>query len=171
MSDSIRNIDSIGLQAGDLFNAAGFHTMNSLKKCVSEGGRTMSDITKALRVAAEATKNIAQFDNPDYRKRLVDRCVTIIYRARSAEAMDFAPAQYMCPLSLDWFYDPVITPSGYSYSRTWLVEHLKTSKTDPLSHDDISKATQMFIENHALRAAVEHNRIHMHRYHMDKIFS
>ncbi|CAB4406336.1 unnamed protein product [Rhizophagus irregularis] len=36
--------------------------------------------------------------------------VLIIQRVRSAEEFPFAPSNYMCPISLDWMEDPVVTP-------------------------------------------------------------
>ncbi len=35
--------------------------------------------------------------------------------------------------------DPVITKSGQSYERSWLLQHLKTSKTDPFSREKITE--------------------------------
>ena len=66
------------------------------------------------------------------------RCINVIYRARSSESADFVPHEYMCPLSLDWFEDPVVTASGHSYSRSWLSEHLDHSQSDPLTRMDLT---------------------------------
>ena len=88
------------------------------------------------------------------------RC--IIYRARSAQATDFVSDKYMCPITLDWFEDPVFVASGHSYSRHSIEGHLSRSALDPLTRMDISG--KPVYANHALRAAVEHYRLHYQRF-------
>lgn len=61
-------------------------------------------------------------------------------------------AAFTCPLTMEVFRDPVMTPSGLSYERSALVEHLKKVGTfDPITREAMT-ASQA-IPNVALRNA------------------
>lgn len=66
------------------------------------------------------------------------------------------PHEYMCPLSMDWLEDPVTAPSGYSYSRKWIEQHLRSMQTDPVTREPLSR--RKLYPNRALRDAVERAR-------------
>ncbi|BFZ62036.1 hypothetical protein YB2330_003115 [Saitoella coloradoensis] len=61
------------------------------------------------------------------------------------------PSQFIDPISFNFFTDPVITPSGHTYERATLMQHLKTSPTDPLSRKKLWP--EQLIPNIALRDA------------------
>lgn len=63
------------------------------------------------------------------------------------------PDYFICPISLGIFVDPVITPSGRSYERTSILQHLKHNPFDPLTREPliISKV----FDNLALRDACD----------------
>lgn len=63
------------------------------------------------------------------------------------------PDYFICPISLSMFADPVITPSGRSYERTAIVQHLKHSPFDPLTREPLI-ASKIF-DNLGLRDACE----------------
>lgn len=51
------------------------------------------------------------------------------------------PPDHLCdPISLNLFHDPVISPSGHSYERSWLFQHLEIKENDPLTRQKITKA-------------------------------
>jgi hypothetical protein len=86
-----------------------------------------------------------------------------IFRARSAEAIDYIPREFMCPLSLDWFLDPVTVASGQSYSRQNILEYMNNhSQLDPVTRMDLTD-TPMY-DNVALRNVVEYFRMQYQRY-------
>lgn len=61
-------------------------------------------------------------------------------------------AAFTCPLTMEVFRDPVMTPSGLSYERSALVEHLrKVGAFDPITREALT-ASQL-IPNIALRNA------------------
>ncbi|KAL0024280.1 hypothetical protein WJX79_002681 [Trebouxia sp. C0005] len=61
-------------------------------------------------------------------------------------------AAFTCPLTMEVFRDPVMTPSGLSYERSALVEHLKkVGAFDPITREAMT-ASQV-IPNVALRNA------------------
>eukprot|EP00798_Chlamydomonas_sp_ICE-L_P011732 gene11732-biopygen14937 len=93
---------------------------------------------------------------------LMSRCINVIYRIRSAQASDFVPSEYMCPLTLDWFIDPVVTASGHSYSRAAIEEWLTTSSADPLTRTNIGGAP--IYSNVAMKNALDHYRLHYQRF-------
>lgn len=63
------------------------------------------------------------------------------------------PEYLLDPISFNLFVDPVISPSGQSYERAWILQHLKTSKTDPFSRQRLTEND--LIPNLALRHAAE----------------
>lgn len=155
MSASICTIEGIGKQVVEVFEAAGYFTIQQLKEFNADDRR--------LWAAVEARKARVDHAYPDpYWRRLFTRCINIIYRARSAEATDFVPDEYMCPITLDWYLDPVVTASGISYSRHAIEEHLQNSQLDPATRMDLSG--NPLYANIALRHAVEHYRLHFQRF-------
>lgn len=42
------------------------------------------------------------------------------------------------PISFNLFMDPVVTPAGQTYERSWLLEHLKNGGKDPLTRKNLS---------------------------------
>jgi hypothetical protein len=155
MADNICLIKGIGNQAIRVFERAGY-------SCVKQLANFEGDDRK-LWSAIQSIKHESEQCFPDsYWRRLMTRCINIIYRARSAQATDFVPDEYMCPISLDWFEDPVVVASGHSYSRYYIEEHLKVSKLDPLTRMDISN--KPIYAKLALKSAVEHYRLHYQYY-------
>ncbi|GLC75485.1 hypothetical protein PLESTF_001642900 [Pleodorina starrii] len=65
-----------------------------------------------------------------------------------------APSQFTCPLTMEIFRDPVVVPSGRSYERSALLEHLKkVGRFDPITRQALSE--EQLIPNVSLRAAIE----------------
>ncbi|KAI5950361.1 hypothetical protein KGF54_005178 [Candida jiufengensis] len=53
---------------------------------------------------------------------------------------DEEPPDYLCdPISFNIFHDPVITPSGQSFERSWLFQHLSNNEYDPLTRQKLTK--------------------------------
>eukprot|EP00195_Chlamydomonas_chlamydogama_P008657 CAMPEP_0202892178 /NCGR_PEP_ID=MMETSP1392-20130828/1972_1 /ASSEMBLY_ACC=CAM_ASM_000868 /TAXON_ID=225041 /ORGANISM="Chlamydomonas chlamydogama, Strain SAG 11-48b" /LENGTH=261 /DNA_ID=CAMNT_0049576065 /DNA_START=372 /DNA_END=1154 /DNA_ORIENTATION=+ len=74
----------------------------------------------------------------------------------SAAKMDTpteVPSVFVCPLTMEVFREPALTPSGQSYERSVLMEHLKKCKWDPVTRKSMSEVDVM--PNHGLRAAVQ----------------
>lgn len=66
---------------------------------------------------------------------------------------DEAPDRFLDPISFNLFSDPVITPNGISYERSYLVTHLKEKGPfDPLTRQPL-KETQLY-PNLILKEAV-----------------
>ncbi|ODQ67156.1 U-box-domain-containing protein [Nadsonia fulvescens var. elongata DSM 6958] len=68
-------------------------------------------------------------------------------------ALEDAPDYLIDPISLDIFRDPVITRTGQTYERAWLLEHLATSKTDPMTRGPLYASD--LVPNIAIRNAAE----------------
>ncbi|GIL87982.1 hypothetical protein Vretimale_6359 [Volvox reticuliferus] len=65
-----------------------------------------------------------------------------------------APSQFTCPLTMEIFRDPVVVPSGRSYERSALLEHLKkVGRFDPITRQHLSE--EQLVPNVSLRAAIE----------------
>ncbi|KAF5953518.1 hypothetical protein HYC85_006374 [Camellia sinensis] len=70
------------------------------------------------------------------------------------------PDHLCCKISYDIFYDPVITPTGITYERAVIVDHLqKVGNFDPVTREpldqsqlipnlSIKEAVQAFLDNH-----------------------
>ena len=73
--------------------------------------------------------------------------------------MDDAPEYIVCPLSMDVYIEPVVTPNGYIYEKQFIIEWLQDHDTDPLDANiklkiedlepepDIEKAARLWREN------------------------
>ena len=90
---------------------------------------------------------------PAYWKGLFRRCCNIIRRVQDGEADDYVPDAFMCPLSHDWYEDPVVAPSGISYSRLEIEEYLSTKEEDPVTREPL--LAENLVPNRALRDATE----------------
>ena len=156
MAASIRTLEGVGPQAVEIFEAAGFRTIQHLREFNGDDRRLWAAIETRKSRPDQAHLPAA------FWRRLLTRCINIVYRARCAEATDFVPHEYMCPLTLDWFYDPVVVASGASYSRHAIEEHLKESPYDPLTRKDLTGLP--IYDNIALRHAVEQYRLHHQRF-------
>ena len=76
-------------------------------------------------------------------------------RAAQVDQVGEVPSAFTCPLTMEVFREPVLTPSGNSYERSALLEHLaKVGKWDPLSRVPMSESDVR--PNIALRNSTEH---------------
>ncbi|KAG5181789.1 hypothetical protein JKP88DRAFT_141148, partial [Tribonema minus] len=53
------------------------------------------------------------------------------------------PAHFLCPISLDWLVNPVITPSGITYSRAELELWVRENGTDPIARSCLISPLQL----------------------------
>jgi len=62
------------------------------------------------------------------------------------------PNHFCCPITLEIMTDPVIAPSGYTYERTAIEEHLKKNDIDPFTQEQMS--IEDLRPNRALKDAI-----------------
>ena len=61
--------------------------------------------------------------------------------------------EFLCPINLSLFYDPVITEDGQTYERYHIEKHFETKETAPLTNEKIGTMlipdlkTKRFIES------------------------
>ncbi|ODV68630.1 U-box-domain-containing protein [Hyphopichia burtonii NRRL Y-1933] len=67
--------------------------------------------------------------------------------------IDDHPDHLCDPISFTLFMDPVITPSGQSYEKSWLWNHLEKSQTDPFTRERLTK--KQCYPNLCLKSCVE----------------
>lgn len=84
----------------------------------------------------------------------------IFKKAAEADTPIDIPDHLCCKITLDIFRDPVITPSGFTYERAVILEHIhKVGQFDPITREGlyeyqlipnlaIKEAVQSFLENH-----------------------
>jgi hypothetical protein len=63
-----------------------------------------------------------------------------------------APKGFICPLTLDIMYDPVLDPEGNTYERRAIVEWLRHKRNSPVSRQPLND--KMLIPNNALRDTI-----------------
>jgi STIP1 family protein 1 len=64
------------------------------------------------------------------------------------------PDYLCCKITLDLFRDPVITPSGLTYERSVIMEHIsKVGKFDPITREALDE--DQLIPNLAIKEAVQ----------------
>jgi hypothetical protein len=150
-------MEGVGPITADVFEAAGYTTVWQVCNFFFDNRAAWNAQLRAAFEKLSATERFAGMDR-SYWERMRSRCTNIAYRARSANAANYVPHEFMCPLSLDWYDDPVITPSGHSYSREWILEHITRLPNDPVTGAPLT--AEMLYDNIALRAAVDHCRMH-----------
>ena len=64
----------------------------------------------------------------------------------------------MCPISLDWFTDPVVTPSGHTYERADLEEWIERHGTEPQTRETLT--IRQLYPNIGLLATQDYYRRH-----------
>ena len=72
--------------------------------------------------------------------------------SREIDVVD-EPEYLQCPIMLSLFKDPVCAPSGYTYERTAILEHLSHSGTDPMTRQPLQK--EQLLPNLCMRQAVQ----------------
>ncbi|XP_078434017.1 carboxyl terminus of HSC70-interacting protein [Wolffia australiana] len=90
----------------------------------------------------------------------LDDLAEVFQRASSADKLKEVPDYLCCRITLDILRDPVITPSGITYERAVLLDHLQTvGRFDPVTREAlepcqlvpnlaIKEAVQSFLEEH-----------------------
>ncbi|XP_008801578.1 E3 ubiquitin-protein ligase CHIP-like isoform X6 [Phoenix dactylifera] len=78
----------------------------------------------------------------------------VFCKAAQADMPTQVPDYLCCKITLDIFRDPVITPSGVTYERAVLLEHLKqVGKFDPVTREPLEQ--HQLVPNLALKEAVQ----------------
>ncbi|XP_048139174.1 E3 ubiquitin-protein ligase CHIP isoform X3 [Rhodamnia argentea] len=78
----------------------------------------------------------------------------VFQKAAEADTPAEVPDYLCCKITLDIYRDPVITPSGITYERAVLLEHLnKVGKFDPITHERLDPS--QLVPNLAIKAAVQ----------------
>lgn len=78
----------------------------------------------------------------------------VFNKAAEADTPTEVPDYLCCRITLDIFHDPVITPSGLTYERAVILEHLqKVGKFDPITREPLDPS--QLVPNLAIKEAVE----------------
>ncbi|KAA8550564.1 hypothetical protein F0562_002248 [Nyssa sinensis] len=78
----------------------------------------------------------------------------VFKKAAEADMPTEVPDYLCCKITLDFFHDPVITPSGVTYERPAILEHLqKVGKFDPITREPLNQ--YQLIPNLAIKEAVQ----------------
>ncbi|KAL3688290.1 hypothetical protein R1sor_014599 [Riccia sorocarpa] len=78
----------------------------------------------------------------------------VFNKASAPDHPSEVPDHLCCKITMDIFRDPVITPSGVTYERATLVEHLrKVGKFDPVTRTALT--TEQIVPNLAMKEAVQ----------------
>lgn len=87
-----------------------------------------------------------------YADKIQHTCSIFAKSSKTYEKKE-VPEYLLDPISFNLFMDPVISTSGQSYERSWILQHLKVSNTDPFSRLPLKK--EDLISNLQLKAASE----------------
>ncbi|XP_031490162.1 E3 ubiquitin-protein ligase CHIP [Nymphaea colorata] len=78
----------------------------------------------------------------------------VFRKAAEAKIPTEVPDYLCCKITLEIFRDPVITPSGVTYERAVIIEHLrKVGKFDPVTREPLDE--RQLVPNLALKKAVQ----------------
>lgn len=150
MGTLIKDIKNLGAgpKVAEAFSRIGICTVEQL---MSFDGRD-----RELYAAIESMREDSLLDAVHW-QRLFTRCVNLVFRLRNSLPTDDVPPSCMCPIDMDWFHDPVVTPAGHSYSRLAIERHLSIDQRDPVTRQPLKK--EMLLDNWALAHVVRDMRI------------
>jgi hypothetical protein len=157
MDALIESIWGIGPLATSVFNEAGLHTVRELT-AFDGHDLVLHEALRRIREADENRRAVIEA-NDIYWRKLYTRCVNVIIRLRNREEISvvIVPDAFMCIFTLDYFEDPVVTPSGHSYSRVPLARWLRENS----ERHPVCGTTLKMIDcyaNISLRQAIEHHK-------------
>lgn len=73
--------------------------------------------------------------------------------AAEADMHTEVPDYLCCRITLDILRDPIITPSGHTYERAVILQHLQKSKSDPVTREPLHPS--QLVPNLAIKEAVQ----------------
>ncbi|XP_074287339.1 E3 ubiquitin-protein ligase CHIP [Silene latifolia] len=77
----------------------------------------------------------------------------VFEKAAEDDTPSEVPDHLCCKITLDLFRDPVIAPSGFTYERAVILDHLqKVGKFDPITHEPLRPS--QLVPNFAIKEAV-----------------
>ena len=91
-------------------------------------------------VVSENGRNAVTGDtNAAYRNYAYEAYMELVKKNESGEqiSQEEVDENLKCPITLAFFADPVITPSGQTYESKVITEWLQTNNTDPLSRESL----------------------------------
>lgn len=156
MSASIATMAGVGAATMEVFREAGYTTIQQLVVFDAEDRRLQEAIRRIKQRPEKAAFPAS------YWRAMGTRCVNIIYRARSKQATPYVPDEYMCPISLGWFADPVVAPSGHSFSRADILSWLERDGRNPMTREPLT--IDQLYANKSLADAVNHYRLHHQKF-------
>ncbi|EOX93794.1 hypothetical protein QUC31_004289 [Theobroma cacao] len=90
----------------------------------------------------------------DDRSKHLEALGQVFREAGEADLPSEVPDYLCCKITLDIFRDPVITPSGVTYERAVILDHLqKVGKFDPITREPLNQS--QLIPNLAMKEAVQ----------------
>jgi hypothetical protein len=157
MTTPIWDLLGVGDDPAAVFKAGGMTTVGH----VYQFGTAQAIQSAIELLKADAEEGTVKAD-PAFWKRLGSRCCAILRRVRSAEAVPFTPAPFVCPISQACMDDPVMSRTGTSYDRTSIEEWLDRNGTDPFTRAPM--AAGHLVPNRALKDAIEYYKTHEMRF-------
>ncbi|OAY68953.1 E3 ubiquitin-protein ligase CHIP [Ananas comosus] len=126
----------------------------------TEWERSSKEIASQLRKLEEACENALKIyrdldgsTEDEYEEQLI-QLREVFRKATVADVPTEVPDHLCCKITLDIFRDPVITPSGVTYERAMLLQHLqKVGKFDPVTREPLEP--EQLVPNLAIKEAVQ----------------
>ncbi|KAF7096274.1 hypothetical protein CFC21_098245 [Triticum aestivum] len=115
-----------------------------------------SQMHKLNATCKEALKSYNRLDNPtaDVSEEHLNELDEVFRKAAKADTPTEVPDHLCCKITLDIFRDPVITPSGITYERAVILDHLnRVGKFDPVTREPLEPF--QLISNLAVKEAVD----------------
>jgi hypothetical protein len=154
MDTPLSALEGVGARVNAVFDRAGYTKVGDVHPRRGQE-RHIQEIIDAMAQEQGSSGEVQWF-------RLASRVCNVIARIRSAEASPVVPDYYCCPLSGDWMVDPVTTPHGQSYERSFIEEAIRRFGVDPLTRRPLSMAD--LVPNRNLQEAIRDFQMHFLRY-------
>lgn len=123
---------------------------NGVTASTQSDGRESND----LEGKSESCENSLKVESEITPKERMKLLSDVFDKAAEADIPNEVPEYLCCKITLDIFRDPVVTPSGVTYERAVILEHLrKVGNFDPITREPL-KAEQL-APNLAIKEAVQ----------------
>lgn len=158
---NVRRIEGVGSVVGHALETAGLVTVADLLAFDCDDDKI---VTAFAELREEREASLPAFPRSYYR-RLRTMCINVILRVQDGIDCDEpVPAEYRCPITLDWFEDPVIAPNGVAYERDAIHEWLELHPgIDPLRASE-NLVKEDLVDGESLKRAVLLFRRHHRRF-------
>ncbi|KAJ3683188.1 hypothetical protein LUZ60_013415 [Juncus effusus] len=161
--DIVRRTDSCGVEKDEIYQSLIKAKYTEWELTSSERSWRLQNLKEACESAlieqnfldeGFGNNNNNNNNSPNILSQQLEKLNDVFHKASEADTPTDVPDFLCCKITFDIFTDPVITPSGITYERSALLEHLKkVGRFDPITRQPLLE--WQLVPNLAIKGAVQ----------------